>query len=135
MRRALSRALAALGAGKHFNREVGTLGEHLAERHLWRRGHRILARNWRSRLGEIDLVSALPDGTIVFTEVKTRRGEEHGEPLEAIDDDKHRRLMMLADDYLRRWRLERRPVRFDLIGIVCPPGGGPPELEHIEGMI
>ncbi len=135
MLRSLSRALAALGPGKRHNRDVGRLGERLAARHLVKKGHRILERNWRSRTGEIDLISALPDGTIVFTEVKTRRGEQHGAPLEAVNDAKFQQVMRVAQDYLRRWRLEQRPVRCDLIGITVPREGGAPVLEHIEGVL
>ena len=113
MRMRLSRMIARLGRGKRFNRALGGIGERLAERHLRRRGHRILARNWRSRRGEIDLISGLPDGTVVFTEVKTRRGAEHGEPLEAVDGEKRRRIGGAAQEYLHRWRLESRPIRFD----------------------
>lgn len=125
------RALARLGPGKRFNRDVGALGERLALRHLLRQGHRPLARNWRSRAGEIDLITALPDGTIVFTEVKTRRGEAFGEPLEAVDGEKRDRLLRLAADYLARGRMERRPVRFDLIGVRFGPRGEP-EIEHLQ---
>lgn len=124
-----------LARATRANKDIGRLGERLAARHLTRRGHRILARNWRTRSGEIDIIAAAPDGTIVFCEVKTRLGEEHGTPLEAVDEAKQRQVMRVADDYIRRWRLERRPVRFDIIGITWPPGRRKPEIEHLEGII
>ena len=49
--------------------------------------------------------------------------------------DKRRQVMRVAQDYIRRWRLERRPVRFDLIGIRLSDGGESPQIEHIEGML
>jgi putative endonuclease len=105
----------------------------MAERHLWHRGHRILERNWTSSRGEIDLISALPDGTIVFTEVKTRRGVEHGDPLEAVTEQKSEQVMRVAQDYLRMWQMEDRPVRFDAIGVLVDESDGV-SLEHIEGI-
>ncbi len=133
--RGLIASLRALAPGKRHNRAVGQIGETLAARLLHRKGHRLLERNWRSKAGEIDLISALADGTIVFTEVKTRRGEDHGEPLEAVDDVKRDQVMRVSSDYLRRWRLERRPVRYDLIGITFDAGRAGPRIEHIEGIL
>src|SRR3954464_14821429 len=74
---------------------LGRRGEDLAARYLTDLGYRILARNWRCRSGEIDLVAAdLEPGrrTIVFCEVKTRSGLGFGDPLEAITWAKGRRL-------------------------------------------
>jgi len=133
MRRLLTQAFGGIARGKRFNRRAGDLGERIAERHLHARGHRLLERNWHSHTGEIDIISALPDGTIVFTEVKTRRGEEHGTPIEAFDDIKQGQVARVADDYIRMWRLERRPVRFDVIGVTVDERGVA-AVEHIEGV-
>ncbi|MBN1475858.1 YraN family protein [Candidatus Sumerlaeota bacterium] len=133
--RGLIGRLTALGRGRHFNRDLGALGERLAVRHLRRRGHRILETNWTSPRGEIDIISALDDGTLVFTEVKTRRGAGHGEPLEAVDGAKHAQVMAVSQDYIRRWRLERRPVRCDLIGVLLSEDGTDPRIDHVEGVI
>lgn len=134
MRGALNRLWNSFGRGKRFNVAVGRAGERIAERHLHRRGHRILARNWRSPRGEIDVISALRDGTIVFTEVKTRRALDHGAPLEAVDEVKRGRLMRAAQDYLRHWGIENRPLRFDLIGIEWLEEDSAPRIEHVEGI-
>jgi putative endonuclease len=131
----LTRLFGSLGRGKRFNRALGGAGERLAARHLHREGHRILERNWRSGSGEIDVISALPDGTVVFTEVKTRRGEGHGSPLEAVDAVKRGRIMRASNDYLRRWRLETRSVRYDLIGVLLTEEGALVEIEHVPGII
>ena len=91
---------------------LGQRGEKAAARYLRRQGYRVLARNIRSKLGELDLV-VLDGQTIVFVEVKTRANHEAGLPVEAIDSDKQRRLTRLALHYLQRHRLLEQSARFD----------------------
>lgn len=80
-------------------KEVGKLGEDLAEKYLQQKGYRTLARNFRTRYGEIDLV--MEDGEcIVFVEVKARRSLACGEPHEAIDARKKSQLLKMAEEYL-----------------------------------
>ena len=69
-------------------RNLGALGERLAERKLKKNGYVILAKNHRTRFGELDLV-AVDERTIVFVEVKTRSTLDAGLPTEAVDDEKH----------------------------------------------
>ncbi|MEO5347618.1 MAG: YraN family protein [Magnetococcus sp. YQC-9] len=93
----------------------GFLAEGVAARHLKRIGYRILARNWRSKGGEIDLV-AWRDETLIFCEIKARHVATGREPGDAIDVHKRRRLVQLADNYLRHhpeW--EGCACRFDAI--------------------
>lgn len=109
-------------------------GELLAARHLTGLGMVVLARNWRCREGEIDLV--LRDGgCLVICEVKTRRGLGHGDPLEAISAVKVRRLRRLAGAFLAQW--EGRGgfdlVRLDAVGILWPAGGRP-QLRHVRAV-
>ena len=99
---------------------LGIDGEDTACRVLERRGYRILARRYRTRFGEIDLVARHGD-YIVFVEVKTRRGGRFGEPAAAVTAEKQRRLTVMASDYLARHRLERAPARFDVVGITAEP--------------
>jgi putative endonuclease len=95
---------------------LGKTGEDLACRELERRGYAILARRYRRRHGELDIVAR--DGeTIVFVEVKTRDGEEFGGGPAAITVLKRRRITALAADYLARYRLAGRPCRFDVVSI------------------
>ena len=94
----------------------GKTGEDLACRELERRGYAILARRYRLRIGEIDIVCR--DGeTIVFVEVKARGGREFGEGAEAVTALKRRRLTMVAGEYLMKHRLADRPCRFDVVSI------------------
>src|ERR1043166_2571610 len=92
----------------------GKHGEDLACHELERRGYAILARRYRRRGGELDIIAA--DGeTIVFVEVKTRDGAAYGCASEAVTPLKQLRMMRLAMDYLARHGLMNRPSRFDVV--------------------
>ena len=104
----------------------GKTGEDLACRELERRGYAILARRYRLRIGEIDIVCR--DGeTTVFVEVKARGGREFGEAAEAVTAAKRRRIAMVAVDYLTKHHLTDRPCRFDVVSIHVD--GGVPKVE------
>ena len=95
---------------------LGKTGEDLACRELERRGYEILARRWRQRGGEIDIVAR--DGlTIVFVEVKAREGRSFGAAAEAVADWKQRRIVQLGLAYITRHRLFDCPCRFDVVSI------------------
>ena len=108
----------------------GDRGERLAVRHLQKAGYRILARQSRNRIGEIDIIAA--DGEwVVFVEVKTRRSGEKGAPVEAVTPAKQRQLTRAALAWLKsRGWLDRR-TRFDVIAICWQPHGEP-ELLHFR---
>jgi putative endonuclease len=95
---------------------LGAEGERAAEKYLRRQKYTILERNYRCPLGEIDLI-ALDGKTVVFIEVKTRTGERHGGPLEAVDARKQRQIGRVAQSYLLRHRLQNRTARFDVVGV------------------
>lgn len=100
---------------------LGAWGEDRVATWYVERGHTVVARNWRSGRGELDLVVARP-GTLVFCEVKTRRGTSHGSPFDAITHDKQRRLRHLALRFLDAHPEHRaRALRFDVAG-VTPDG-------------
>jgi putative endonuclease len=108
----------------------GRRAESEAERHLRRKGYRILERNLRSAGGELDLVAQTGD-TLVFVEVKARRTERYGGAPFAVDRRKQTRLVRLAAQYLARHRLRHPPCRFDVI--LCTGGrSGPQAIEHVE---
>lgn len=96
--------------------ELGQIGEDLACAALERRGYAILARRYRRRCGELDII-ARDHGTLVFVEVKTREGAGFGAGGEAITAAKRRRMAAVADDYLMRHRLTGCCCRFDVVSI------------------
>ena len=81
---------------KRSNKSLGDIGEELAASFLIKRGDEILARNWRVREGELDLVTLDRSGLIHMVEVKTRSSAAFGHPLEAIDSAKAHRIQRLA---------------------------------------
>ena len=91
--------------------------------YLQRRGWRVLARNWRCRLGEIDLVARDPDGVAVVCEVKARTGLGFGDPLEAITYAKLRRLRWLAAAWLAEQGRGFPGVRVDAFGVLWHADG------------
>ena len=100
---------------------LGKLGEDLACRELERRGYAILARRYRRRGGELDIVAR--DGpTIVFVEVKTRDGDAFGTGGDAVTARKQRRMTQTAIDYMMRHRLTGVPCRFDVVTVRVDAG-------------
>jgi putative endonuclease len=95
---------------------LGKTGEDLAAAELERRGYAVLARRYRTRHGEIDIV-ARDDETLVFVEVKFRVSGECGMAAEAVTRDKQRRLGSMAADYLARHDLSDVACRFDVVAI------------------
>jgi putative endonuclease len=93
---------------------LGKLGEDLACAELERRGYAVLARRYRTRFGEIDIIAREHDFT-VFVEVKTRRGDEFGGGAAAVTSWKQRRITQMAVDYLSRHHLHDTPCRFDVV--------------------
>lgn len=100
---------------------LGKSGEDIACRELQRRGYAIVARRYRRRHGELDIVAR--DGeTTVFVEVKTRRSGEYGSGVEAVHRLKRRRMAHLALDYVTRHRLASVACRFDVVSICLTDG-------------
>jgi putative endonuclease len=102
-------------------RGVGQRWERLAERRLKDEGYEIRARNFRARGGEIDFI-AQEKGVLCFIEVKGRGGLRFGTPAEAVTDEKQRRIVLAAEQYLSQKRLGRVPCRFDVVSILDRDG-------------
>ena len=95
---------------------LGALGEWAALKHFRRMGWELAARNWSTRVGEIDLV--FYDGkTLVFVEVKTRRKSGRSLPEDNFNPRKLERMEALAWSFLERFEVVDTPVRFDLAAI------------------
>jgi putative endonuclease len=110
---------------------LGDEGERLAARYLRRKGYKILARRYRTALGELDLVARDGD-CIVFIEVKTRRDELAGQPHEAVDARKQAQLTRLALAFLKRYRLLEQPARFDVVSIIWEGISREPQIVHYQ---
>jgi putative endonuclease len=95
---------------------VGQRGEDLAFTLLKKKGYKILGRNYKSSIGEIDII-AREGRTIVFVEVKARSSDNFGTAKGAVDVKKQRKLSMLALDYLKRHALLEQAARFDVVAI------------------
>jgi putative endonuclease len=94
----------------------GKMGEDLACAELERRGYAIIARRYRRRSGEVDIIAR--DGpTLVFVEVKAREGLGFGAGGEAVTALKRRRIAAIALDYLARHRLTEAACRFDVVSV------------------
>jgi putative endonuclease len=96
--------------------ELGKLGESIASDELRRRGYAIIATRYRTRFGEIDIVSRFGN-VVVFVEVKARRSRRHGGAVEAISRRKRRRIAAMALDYLAWSGRVEAPCRFDVVAI------------------
>jgi putative endonuclease len=101
---------------------LGRRGEDAALGVYARAGYRLIARNWRCPLGELDLVLARP-GSVVVCEVKTRSGSAFGAGYDAVNGAKRRRLRRLARAFVRERGLETAAVRFDVASVFVLPGG------------
>jgi putative endonuclease len=95
---------------------LGILGEELACAELLRRGYEILARRYRTRYGEIDII-ARHGAVTVFVEVKARVRHDFGGAAAAITPWKQRRIAKMAMDFLARSRLNETPSRFDVVTV------------------
>jgi putative endonuclease len=95
----------------------GRKGERIACRYLLRRGFDILARRYRLRSGELDIV-ALERDTLVFIEVKTRGSREFGEPWEFVDWRKQQILRRAAEEFIATFDLGQYAYRFDIVSVV-----------------
>jgi putative endonuclease len=95
----------------------GELGERIAARWLRRKGYRIVAHRFRSGRRDVDLI-AESGGTVAFVEVKARRGERFGDPVEAVGWRKQRELIRSANVWIDRFGTPEMAYRFDVVGVL-----------------
>lgn len=114
--------------------EIGALGEQLASEYLAAQGLRTLARNWRCRYGELDVIAEeVATNTVVFVEVKTRTGDGFGGLAEAVTVQKLRRIRRLAALWLVEQTSRYAALRIDVIRVRLGHRREP-ELTHIKGV-
>lgn len=115
-------------------RGLGAWGEDAAVAFLTNQGYRIIDRNWHAAHGELDIVAH--DGeTLVFVEVKARRGHDFGWPEDAVTPAKQARLRKTAWAYLLAHDREDDDFRFDVVAIDRGPAGTVGRLEHYVNAI
>ncbi len=116
--------------------EIGKFGERLAHAHLEAKGYRIIASNYRCRWGEVDLV-AMDGATLVFVEVRTRRGDALVTPEESVTSEKTQRLALTAQDFMEHqaWASDDIHWRIDLVAIRLGAGGQVLEVRHLENVV
>jgi putative endonuclease len=109
--------------------ELGAFGEELAFRKIKRLGYRSILRNYRCPLGEVDLIARDGD-TLVFIEIKTRKGKTVGYAKEAVNERKRRQLSKVALAYMKSINCCDIKARFDVVAVSLGPGE--PEIEVIK---
>lgn len=100
------------------NKEIGNFGEEMAAKYLEYQGYEIEEKNFRCRLGEVDII-AKKDNYIVFFEVKTRTSEDWGMPRESIDQKKINKIRKVAAVYMMWRKVTNYQVKFDVVEVYC----------------
>lgn len=113
----------------NLRQDLGRYGEDRAASYLQERGYEIIDRNWRSQVGEIDLVAKEKD-RLVFIEVKTRSGSGFGHPFESITSNKVARMRRLASDWCVAKQVSGVKVRLDAMAVLVT--GGRVHIEHLK---
>lgn len=109
-------------------RSIGTKYETMAAEYLTEHGYKIIERNYRNKYGEIDIIAEDTDGVMVYIEIKYRSSKKCGDPLEAVDYRKQKKISRTAFyHYAGNGYNEEKPCRFDVIAIY-----GDDSIKHIE---
>jgi putative endonuclease len=118
-----------------LRKKLGDFGEQVALAHLTRQGYRLVARQWRCPAGEIDLL--MRDGaTLVFVEVRTRRGDSAGVAAESVGPTKRARLSALAYTYLEQAGAQPdAPWRIDVVAVSVERSGRVGQVRHIRDAV
>lgn len=111
-------------------KRVGRLGEEAAATYLRQNGYQILARNWFTRLGELDII-AQENQDLVFVEVRSTRGLRFGYGFQSVDFKKQQRVRRLALQYMKHHNLGYLLIRFDVISVLIGHANKVIKLDHI----
>ncbi|MBC8284275.1 MAG: YraN family protein [Nitrospinae bacterium] len=101
--------------------KLGRDGEEVAVTFLKKRGYRIVEKNFRAKLGEIDII-AEKDSILIFIEVKARASHLFGHPFNAVTVAKQRKIIQVAQSFMAKHRLLENLARFDVVGLTSDPG-------------
>lgn len=109
------------------NKIKGGSGEKIAVNYLKKKGYEILETNFKTNIGEIDIIAA-DKGCLVFVEVKTRMSDKYGEPAEAVTSFKQKKISQVASQFITKYRYFDADIRFDIIEVRMDIK----EVNHIE---
>jgi len=116
---------------KAHNKDIGALGEDIAETHLKNVGYVIKEKNFRCKCGEIDLI-AVNNNYICFIEVKTRYGTKFGLPAESVNYAKQKKIYKTAQVYISYKNIADSNFRFDVIEVLLNNDNNDFLVNHIE---
>ncbi len=111
---------------------LGSWGEKQAARFLKKKRFRILERNYRCPLGEIDIIARRKD-VLIFVEVKTRYYNDHFPPQFSVNRRKQRQIIRTAQYYLKQNHISNQSCRFDVVAVTAGEGKKPEKIEHFPG--
>lgn len=106
----------------------GFLGEDKAVEYLISKGYKIIDRNYRTKIGEVDII-AIISGVLVFVEVKSRTNINYGYPYEAVNWKKQDKIIKSSFIYMKQKRLNNYQIRYDIIEVYLEEK---PKINHIE---
>lgn len=109
--------------------KFGEKSESIAVNYLKKQGYKIIEQNYRTKLGEIDII-AKEKGTITFIEVKSRKSKNFGNPKWAVTPKKQRKISMVALQYLKTTMQSNAKARFDVVSIISSPDN--PSIEIVK---
>ncbi len=102
------------------SKDFGVAGEKAAEKFLKKNGYRIIQKNYRTPLGEIDIV-AEQDNVLVFIEVKSRKGLQFGHPVVAVTSQKRKKIIQMSKVFIKNYSVKGRIIRFDVVTVLGDP--------------
>ena len=108
---------------------LGARGENAAAKYIRGLGFRIITRNFRVEMGEIDII-ARDGNTLVFIEVKTRVDDSIATPEDQVNTAKQHQITKVAKLYMSRYGSPRPPARFDVVSVLWPTGREP-QIKHL----
>ena len=120
-----------LGLKKLSKKSIGDIGENYAERYLKRKRYKVLERNFKNKLGEIDIICSKGD-FLCFVEVKSRSSLNFGSPIDAVNYHKQKRIINGAKYYIMKNKISKMNIRFDVIEVFMNKDHKPVSLNHIE---
>jgi putative endonuclease len=123
-----------MAKGRGWRKGLGRRGEELAARYLEGKGYKILGRNYRSSVGEVDIV-AEEEGSLVFVEVRTRSSDEYGLPEESITSAKAQRMIEVAESYIQEEGESYLSWRIDVVAVELSPTMELVRLAHIKNAV